>query len=45
VSFATLEAALAHARAFVSARSLEVWLTADGVAYTRDAPRGATGHV
>ena len=36
VSFATREAAVAHARAFAAARSLVVWLTRDGVVFTRD---------
>jgi len=35
VSFATLEAAVAHAHAFASPRSLHVWVTRDGVAYAR----------
>jgi len=36
VSFATLEAAVAHARAFAATRSVEVWVSRDGVAFTRD---------
>jgi len=35
VSFASFEAAVAHARAFASGRSLEVWVTRDGVAFSR----------
>lgn len=43
VSFATLDVAIAHARAFAAARGLDVWLTRDGVVYSRDRRGTAPG--